>query len=79
MNLACAEDKVDAFKADGLDDQLLREEVRHELDEIERQGTSKVSPDQARHACMQKGFTIFCSLKAFANRLSNSLRSWMLT
>ncbi len=39
MNLAVVEDKLNAFKADGLDDQLLGEEVRRELDVIEGQGT----------------------------------------
>lgn len=77
MNLAGVEDKLNASEADGLDDQLLREEVRRELDEIAEQGTSKVSLDQAHR---YRGLTTFCSLKVFANRLSNSLRrSWMLT
>ena len=34
MNLAGVGDKLNASEADGLDDQLLREEVRREQDEI---------------------------------------------
>ncbi len=34
MNLAGAGDKLNASEADGLDDQLFREEVRREQDEI---------------------------------------------